>query len=304
MLTLITVLFAALLLVALGVVAGYILGWAQVTFHVEVDPKVEAVAAALPGANCGACGFVGCGEYAEAVGTGKADINLCAPGGTGTAAKVGAIMGVETVERLPYRPVMHCVARKEEKHKRTAYTGEPTCAAANLVAGVQGCTYGCLGLGDCVRACKYDALRMIGGRPTVDYDKCIGCKACAKACPRNVITMVPWKAATMLVVGCSNRDQGLAVKEVCDVGCIGCALCSKKSPGLIRMENNLPVLDYDTYVPAANAEAPALEKCPRQSLVYVGKPRPKDVAAVTGEELPELVRGNFETTVDKTEWRG
>ena len=104
---------------------------------------------------------------------------------------MGGIMGVDVSGALPFRPVVHCVARKGDKHQLFEYRGEQTCGAANIVAGVQGCTYGCLGTGDCVRACDYGAIRVVDGLATVDYEKCVGCKACAKVCPRNVITMVP-----------------------------------------------------------------------------------------------------------------
>jgi ferredoxin len=177
-----------------------------------------------------------------------------------------------------------------------------TCAAANLVAGVQGCAYGCLGLGDCVRACRYDAIHVVDGLATVDYDRCIGCKACSQVCPRNIISMVPFKTERMFVVACSNKDMGPDVRLVCEVGCIGCQACSRKSE-LIEMDGNLPIVDYEKYEPGADF-APAMEKCPRESMVVVGKPSPADLAAVADEELPDRVEADFKTTVDDTEWRG
>ncbi len=304
MTTLATLALAAGVLAVLAVVMGYILGWANRAFHVDVDARVAAINEALPGANCGGCGFVGCGDYAEAVVRGEAKADLCAPGGAGCAKKIAEVLGIEVSDSLPYRPVIHCVAKKEHKLLKMEYHGEQSCTAANLVAGIQGCTYGCLGFGDCYRACNYGAIKMVDGGPEIIYDKCVGCKACAKACPRNVISMVPWKADTMLVVGCSNQDTALAVKEVCEIGCIGCSLCAKKSPGLFTMKGNLPAVDYEIYDPSKRDEAPALEKCPRQSLVYVGKPRKEDVEAVADEVLPEQIRADFETTADETEWRG
>ena len=182
------------------------------------------------------------------------------------------------------------------------YLGEPTCAAANLVAGVQGCTYGCLGFDDCTRACNHDAIQLVDGLATVNYDKCIGCKACARACPRNIITMVPFKLDRVLVVACSNRDPGPDVKAVCSVGCIGCKACSRNAE-LIEMAGHLPKVDYDRYDELADFTL-AREKCPRESLVYVGKPAEKDIVAVAEEEVPQPIDADFKTTVDKTEWRG
>ena len=297
-----TLLLAGVVLALLAVAVGLILGWADRTFHVEVDPKVEAILKALPGANCGGCGFIGCAEYAEAVAKGGADVTLCGPGGTSCAEALAAIMGVEIDESFPYRAVVHCAAHWNQRLQRMPYDGEPTCAAANLVAGVQGCTFGCLGLDDCTRACRYDAIHSIDGLATVDYEKCIGCKACARVCPRNIITMVPFKAERMLVVACSNQDKGPDVKEVCEVGCIGCTACSRHADPM-QMAGNLPMIDYDRYGGETDF-AVARQKCPRASMLFVGKPTAKDLAAVAEEELPKRVEVDFKTTVDDTEWRG
>ncbi|HLA84215.1 MAG TPA: RnfABCDGE type electron transport complex subunit B [Thermoguttaceae bacterium] len=299
---LVSVLLAAAVLGALAVVAAYVLGWANQAFNVEVDPREFAVAAILPNVNCGSCGYVGCGEYAAAVAAGKAEVNLCAPGGQDCARRVAEIMGVGLEPSFPYRAVVHCAARTDQRRGRSDYQGEPTCAAANLVADVQGCTYGCLGMGDCERACPYDAIHVVDGLATVDYHKCIGCKKCAKACPRHIITMVPFKAERMLVVACSNKDFGPEVRDVCEVGCIGCQACSKHAEPM-EMAGHLPVINYDAYA-SADQFALAVEKCPRESLLFIGKPTPADLAAVAEEPLPERVEADFQTTVDDTEWRG
>ncbi|HYW78229.1 MAG TPA: RnfABCDGE type electron transport complex subunit B [Thermoguttaceae bacterium] len=293
---------AALVLGLLAVVMGCVLGWANRAFHVEVDAKVEAITEALPGANCGGCGFVGCSEYAEAIVGNGAEVTLCAPGGNACAVRLAQIMGVEVTESLPYRAVVHCAANFDQRLQRVPYDGELTCVAANLVAGVQGCVYGCLGLGDCTRACKYDAIHIVRGLSVVDYEKCVGCKACAAVCPRNIITMVPFKVDRMLVVACSNQDKGPDVKMVCEVGCIGCTACSRKAE-LMTMKGNLPVIDYDRYESDADF-AVARQTCPRASMIEVGKPSAQDIAAVADETLPERVVADFKTTVDETEWRG
>ena len=300
--TIITIVLAAAVLGILAIVVAYILGWANRAFHVKVDPRVTAVMQALPEANCGGCGYIGCGDYAEAVVAGEAAVDLCAPGGDGCSQQLAQIMGVDLAPSFPYRAVVHCAAKSHQRLKRGPYDGEPTCAAANLVGEVQGCIYGCLGFGDCERACPYDAIHVIDGLATVDYHKCVGCKQCAKACPRNIISMVPFKAERMLVVACSNKDFGPAVKEVCTVGCIGCSACSRHAEPM-AMEGNLPIVDYDAYG-SGDEFAKAIEKCPRESMIFVGKPTEADLAAVAEEELPQRIEADFKTTVDETEWRG
>lgn len=297
----VTILLAALVLFALAVAMAWILGWANEAFHVEVDPKVAAISAALPGANCGGCGYVGCSDYAEALVAGDVAVDLCGPGGASCAKQIAGILGVELGEAFPYRPVVHCAAKSSQRLLRNDYEGEQTCAAANLVSGKQGCVYGCLGMGDCEAACKYDAIHVVDGLATVDYDKCIGCKACAQVCPRNIITMVPFKSERMFVIACSNQDFGPDVKEVCEVGCIGCGLCQRKCD-VITLVDNRPVVDYDRYEGADFA--PAMDKCPRGALLYVGKPTADDLAKTKGEKIPEQIQADFKTTVDDTQWWG
>jgi Na+-translocating ferredoxin:NAD+ oxidoreductase RNF subunit RnfB len=302
---LLIVILAAGTMLVLAVFMAYVLGWANKTFHVEVDPRVEQVLAALPGANCGGCGYVGCGEYAEAVVAAKAPADLCTVGGPSCAQEVARILGVELEARFPFRPVVHCRATYADRLKRSDYrAGEPTCAAANLLAGVQGCTYGCLGFSDCVVACNYDAIHIVDGLAVVDYDKCVGCGACRRACPRHIISMVPFKAERILVVACCNQDSGRDVRAVCKVGCTGCKLCAKMSE-LLTVEDNLSRIDYDRYDPGKPEQVvKAVEKCPSKTLIYVGKPSQADLAAVADEKLPPVVEGKPQTTVDKTKWQG
>lgn len=299
------IILAAGSMLLLAVLMACVLGWANKTFCVEVDPRIERVNEALPGANCGGCGYIGCNEYAEAVVAGNAPADLCTVGGASCAAALAEILGLEMEESWPRRPVVHCGARTADRLQRNEYRGEPTCAAANIISGVQGCVYGCLGLGDCRQACDFDAIHIIDGLAVVDYEKCVGCGACARVCPRNIISMVPFKAEQMLAVICSNKDFAKDVKAVCRVGCTGCGLCAKMSE-LFTVSDNLPAIDYDRYDAAAFVQdiAKAVEKCPMKRLFYVGKPTDKDLAATADEELPDAIQADFRTTVDKTEWHG
>ncbi|HPG00773.1 MAG TPA: RnfABCDGE type electron transport complex subunit B [Kiritimatiellia bacterium] len=292
-------------MLVLAVIAGQSLGWANKVFHVEIDPRIEAINAALPGANCGGCGCVGCMSYAEAVAAGTIAPDKCTVGGTSCAEAIAKIMGVTLKPSWPYRPVVHCRAHYNERLGRADYRGEKSCTAANIMGGVQLCTYGCLGFGDCVAACDFDAIHVVDGLATVDYDKCVGCGACAKVCPRNIITMTPFKSQRIIAVGCSNQDMGKDVKAVCKIGCVGCMACSKASPLFKMTEGKIPRINYDEYDPEnMDSALVAVKKCPVKNLIYVGKPSPQDVAEVKDKDLPKIVQVDFKTTIDKTTWQG
>jgi len=269
--TVVLVILAAGTMLVLATFMAYVLGWANKAFHVTVDPRQEAVLEALPGVNCGGCGYVGCSEYAEAVVAGSAPVDKCPVGGAACAAAIAEILGVNLEHSWPMRPIVHCGAGHEDRLRRTPYRGEPTCAAAGLIPGVQGCTYGCLGLGDCQVACGFDAIHIADGLAVVDYDKCVGCGACQRACPRQIISMEPFKADQVAVVACSNLDFGKDVRAVCKTGCIGCKACQRVYE-LFAMQDNLPRVDYEKYDPQVAKELDAaVEKCPTNAIVYVGK---------------------------------
>jgi Na+-translocating ferredoxin:NAD+ oxidoreductase subunit B len=275
--TWVTIGLSAATMFAMAVILSYVLGWANKAFHVEVDARITSIIDVLPGANCGGCGFVGCGDYAEAIVNDGAEVKKCPVGGSTCSAEVAGIMGVEVGESFPVRAVVHCGAHLEERLGRSGYRGEKTCAAAKLITDVQGCTYGCLGFGDCVVACNYDAISVIDGLATVDYDACIGCGACAKICARGIISMQSFKADRMMAVTCSNRDGGKDVKAVCKAGCIGCKACTRVSDS-VTMEGNLAIVNYDEYDPE-NEEAflKACEKCPTDRVEMVGTGEVKSI---------------------------
>lgn len=298
-----SILIAAGLLLLLATICGLVLGWANDRFHVPIDPRQTRLAAALPGANCGACGYVGCNDYAAALAQ-QPGIrpDLCPVGGQACTTAVAAILGIEATPTWPMRPIVHCAATSAKRLLRRPYQGEPTCHAANLVNGLQGCTFGCLGLGDCQRACTFDSIHTVEGLARVDYQRCTGCGACAKVCPRNIISMVPFKAERVFAVTCSNRDFGKAVSRVCLVGCIGCKACVKTNPVFVADGDRI-LVDYQRWSPDLDLHA-AMEKCPREVMVTLGKPSPKDLAGAQGKPLPAVVEADFKTTVDKTDWQG
>jgi ferredoxin len=197
---------------------------------------------------------------------------------------VARVLGVEGVKTFPYRPVIHCAAKADQKLGRVPYEGVQSCLEAHAVGVTQACTYGCLGYGDCVKECNYDALHMIDGLPVVDYEKCTGCGACVRVCPRNLIEQIPFKQEQMLVVACANKEPAKNVKQVCKVGCVGCNLCQKLMADIFEVSDNLAHLDYDNYTGEEDFTK-VREKCPADVMVYFGKPKP-EYAEMLAEEEP------------------
>ncbi len=262
---------AGLTLLALGTVFSIILLVASIKLRVEVDPKIEAVQSVLPGIDCGACGYAGCASYAKAVVADPALIGKCAPGGPDTSGKIAAVLNLEVSSGgAARRPIVHCRAHTGDKEFYAEYTGIPSCTAANAVTNVQSCRFGCLGYGDCVASCKFDALHIIDGLATVDYEKCTGCSACAKACPRDLIEMVPFTHDPMITVACSSQESGKDTRGMCKVGCIGCKMCTRQAEGMFEMNGNVARTVYENYQPGEPADN-AMQKCPTKVIVLRGK---------------------------------
>ncbi|MCP4712404.1 MAG: RnfABCDGE type electron transport complex subunit B [Planctomycetes bacterium] len=274
---------AGLVLLGIGLIFIVILTIAYSKLKVEVDPTVEAILNILPGANCGGCGLAGCGAYAEAVVKDHGLMGKCGPGGEATVQEIAAILGIEAAASAPVRAIVHCAAKDSDKINSARYFGIETCGEAQMVAGAIGCPYGCLGFGDCSDACEFDAIDFVEGLTTINYRKCVGCGACVKACPRQLIELLPFSEDPMLVISCSSLDKAKEVKSYCKVGCIGCGICAKKAPATFQMRQNLAVIDYENYGSMSDRE-PATEKCPRTLMVYVGKEEVKAIPVAAAEE--------------------
>ena len=238
------VIISAAVVAADGIVVGIGLGLFGEKFKVEVDEKEAAVREALPGNNCGACGFAGCDAMAKAIAQGKAPVNGCPVGGEGCAKAIGDIMGVAAEAADKKVAYVRCKGTCDAAKVQYNYQGIKDCRMAGSVpgAGDKACSYGCMGYGSCVSACDFDAIHVVNGVAVVDKEKCKACGKCIAACPQNLITMVSYKQQTF--VQCRNKDRGPAVKKVCDNGCIGCSLCTKQCKfDAISMDGGVAVID-------------------------------------------------------------
>lgn len=241
------ILIPALVLGVLALLFGAGLAIASKKLAVKVDERIPAVRACLPGANCGGCGYPGCDGYAAAIVNDGAATNLCPSGGNEATQKIAQIMGVEAPHNEGIKFVANIICRGSTDHcgVRFDYQGEKTCRAVAMTAeGDKACRYACVGYGDCVAACPFDAIHLADNRIAyVDESKCAGCGRCMAACPKNVIRLEPHYK---LRVKCRAMEKGKTVRDACKAGCIGCGLCAKKCKfGAITMENNLPVIDRE-----------------------------------------------------------
>lgn len=245
-----TIVITIISLCAIGIVSAVILYFVAQKFKVEEDPRIDIVEGLLPGANCGGCGYPGCRGLAEAaVKAPTLDGILCPVGGAETMMKVAAALGREVKAEAPKIAVVRCNGNCENRPRTSRYDGARSCAIEHsLYVGDTACSYGCLGCGDCVAACPFDAIRMNPETqlPVVSDDKCVACGACVKACPRNIIELRNKGPKDRRVfVSCVNKDKGGVARKACKVACIGCGKCAKECPfQAITVENNLAYIDF------------------------------------------------------------
>ncbi len=258
-------------------------------FHVEEDPRIDEVTELLPGANCGGCGYPGCRGFAEklveAADTGDISAFMCPPGGSDTMAAVGKFLGLEVAAAEPTIAVVHCGGDNEKAPRKLSYDGPSKCSVAHtLFNGEKGCAYGCLGLGDCVTACDFDAIYIDEKTllPVVSEEKCVSCGACVTACPRNIIDIRPkGRRGRRVWINCCSHDKGAVAMKACKAACIGCGKCVRECPEkiqAIRLENNLAIIDPGKCIACGKC----VNVCPTGAIKAsfdVPKPKPKPAAS-------------------------
>lgn len=242
--------YTVILLGALGLVGALVLYLTARRFHVEEDPRIDDIAALLPGANCGGCGLKGCRDFAtRCVTNGSLEGMHCPVSSSETLAEMARIIGVEPCAAAERRiAVLRCNSNCDARGELYTYDGTRSCAIMDAVAvGTRGCAFGCLGCGDCVDVCRFGAISLDSatGLPVVDADKCTACGACVTECPRKLIELRPAGRRDRRVwVACSSREKGASARKTCSAACIGCGKCARTCPfGAIEIKNNLAYID-------------------------------------------------------------
>lgn len=276
------ILIAVIVLGAIALVSAVVLYITSKRFAVYEDPRLETVTEVLPGANCGGCGFPGCGGMADALvkgaDAGSIEGLFCPVGGQKVMENVADLLGMTVEKTDPMVAVVRCNGTCENRPRIAEYNGLRTCAAIHATgAGETACGFGCLGCGDCVSACQFEAIHMNPqtGLPEVDDEKCTACGACVKACPRSIIELrKKGPKNRRIYVQCVNKDKGPAAMKACKVSCIACGKCFKACEfDAITIENNLSYIDYNKCRMCRKC----VNECPTHAITALNFPVKKTV---------------------------
>lgn len=259
-------LIAGAIMAGMGILLAAILAVADKKFYVYEDPRIDQVEEMLPKANCGACGCAGCRAFAEKAVNGTIAPGKCTVSSPEGVVAIAAFLGVNAGKEEKRVARLACAGGVHVARNKANYGGLETCRAAALVAGGgKSCSWGCLGLGDCDRACDFDAIWMNEyGLPVVVEDKCTACGDCVRVCPKELFSI--HEVSHRLWVACKNRLNGDDAELTCEVACTACGRCAADAPaGLIQIVNNLAVVDY-----AKNrlATKTPIERCPTGAIVW------------------------------------
>ncbi len=249
-----------LILTGLGLFFGTFLTIIYTKFRVEENPIFSKIYELLPKGNCGGCGFAGCADFAENLIANKITPEKCVLIDEKSISEICKLLGIETGKKEKLVARVFCYGGNNSK-KKFEYTSLKSCFALNAIFDTNfECVYGCLGLGDCVKVCPVNAIKMLDkGIPEIDEEKCIGCGLCVKTCPKNIIKLLPEEKK--VYIACSSFDKGAYVVKICQVGCIACGRCVKVCPqNAIKLENNLAVIDYEKCDNCGKC----VEECPRK----------------------------------------
>lgn len=258
------ILIATAIIGGTGLFIGLFLGMAGLKFRVEINQTEEAILNALPGNNCGGCGYAGCAALAAAIAKKDAPVSACPVGGAPVAGKIAELMDVDADEVLKMAAFVRCSGDCDKTTRDYEYTGVEDCGMLFYVpnGGPKSCNYGCLGYGNCIKVCEFDAIHVVNGVAVVDRGKCVACGKCVSACPKRLIEMSPLDAG--YAVACKSQNKGPVTTKQCQTGCIACGICVKQCEyGAITVEKYRAYIDQDKCVSCGKC----IEKCPKKTIV-------------------------------------
>jgi electron transport complex protein RnfB len=247
---------------ALGLIFGLLLSYAAKKFAIDTDERVETVRALLPGANCGGCGLPSCDALATALCAGEAKPTACAVNTAENRRAIGALLGMDVADLEPSAAVVLCQGDEAHCPPRFGYDGVMTCKAVDEIAsGIKGCEQACLGFGDCVRVCAFDAISIKNGIASIDPHRCTACGTCVRTCPRLVIRVLPKRHSAHVL--CRTKLPPREARSICETACIKCGLCVRNCPEEAIAQDDLVVVDQLQ----CKAHGVCVEKCPTNAIV-------------------------------------